>query len=324
MATTEVDCTPLFDRIGPRDWTRERILLGVTEHTYFPSGEPETGWLPKVSRAFGLLARPSLNGRIHRDTVCIIGCGPAVDGILAVEVLRPRRLILTDLHEDVVSTARENVARNCVDKAATEVEGYVSDLCEILVRKAIKVDLIYENLPNLPALDGFNVAEGAMSASFFSVPGAERNTVPPEYDRHMLGLHYRCLRQARECLNPGGEMVSCIGARIPQSLVSQMFCDLGYSPTFLVVDMVEQFEAEKVLAEYAQIEREGGLQFTFYDLNEGRDHLNELAGRGAPLDKLADEMATLGIAFNAQTAARRHAMGQHVAVVGMVIKGAMI
>lgn len=323
MSINEVDCTPFFDHLGPRERTRERIVLGLTEHTYFPDGESRTGWLPKVSRAFEALACPTSNGRVDRGTVCIIGCGPAIDGILAVEILRPQLLILTDVHEDVVAAGRNNVLRNCLDPAITKIDGYVSDLCEALIQRHLKVDMIYENLPNLPARD-VDVDAGALSASFFSISEAQRRIVPPEYDRHMLGLHYRCLKDARECLRPGGEVVSCIGARIPQNIIIQMFRDLGYNPTLLVVDLVQQFEAEKVLAEYARVEREtAGLEFMFYDMDESRGRLDELVRRGVQLEALASEMANLGIGFNAQTAVERHAIGKDVAVVGLVIRGVL-
>jgi SAM-dependent methyltransferase len=262
------------------------------------------------------------NGRLERGTVCIIGCGPALDGILAVELLRPGHLVLTDLHEDVVATGKNNVRRNCLDLTATRIDGYVSDLCEALLRQQIKADLIYENLPNLATSGDLNVEEGALSASFFAISEVQGKIIPPEYSRHMLGLHYRCLREARECLRPGGEIISCIGARIPQSIIIRMFQDLGYKPTFVVVDLVEQFEAEKVLAEYARVERETpDLEFMFYDLAEGRERLRELEQRGVGLERLADAMADLGIGFNAQAAAQRHSMGRHVAVVGLVIRG---
>ncbi len=322
MNLSEVDCTQFFDELGPRERTRERIVLELTEHTYFPEGEPSTGWLPKVRRAFRILAGSLSNGKIEHGTVCIVGCGPALDGILAAEILRPDYLVLTDVHEDVVATGKRNVLRNCVSQTAIRIDAYVSDLCQALIYHKIKADLIYENLPNLATPGDVNLDDGALSASFFAISETQRNIIPSEFAEHMLALHYTCLMEARECLRPGGEIISCIGARIPQKIIFRMFRELGYSPALVVVDLVEQFEAEKVLAEYARVERDKpNMEFVFYDLDKGREQLRKLEERGVELERLADAMADLGISFNAQTAANRHSLGQRVAVLGLVIRG---
>src|SRR5260370_30406055 len=93
-----------------------------------------------------------------------------------------------DLRQDIVNIAVENVRRNCIIRPGNEVTGYESDLCGALRRMGKRVDLIYENLPNLPALKGLSLDHSALTASFYD--DFAYAPIPQEYDRLMLCFVY--------------------------------------------------------------------------------------------------------------------------------------
>lgn len=243
-----VDCTPLFAPLGPRTRTAAEVRVRVNEFSYLPPGELDEGWLPLVREGFAALARAR-----RCDVFCSIGCGPGVDAILAAELLGARSLILTDLRDDVVELGRANVFQNCPGFGPDDVVGATGNLCTELVARGLKADVIYENLPNLPTAN-LDLTEGCRRASFFH-PG-QLQSVPNEFSRNMLGLHYQFLTQARACLHDAGAVVCSIGLRVPVEVVLRLFEVNGFRPEILAVGGIRQFVAEEVLPHYAEIEND--------------------------------------------------------------------
>src|SRR5947209_16277422 len=99
------DCTALFSDLGPRARTKGTVTINAPDFTYLPEGEIAEGWLPNVMRGF----REYKNRRTEIDTAAIIGCGPGVDAVLMIEILNPRKLVLTDVDPRIVEVAKRNV-----------------------------------------------------------------------------------------------------------------------------------------------------------------------------------------------------------------------
>ena len=317
--TDLVDCTEGFDIFGERERTRAVIRVRVTEHTYLPAGETREGWFPNIARGFLRLAERSGKEGRPLQSYASIGIGPGLDAIAAVEALGVRRLAVMDLHQDVVESARKNILRNCPAVEPEHVCAFVSDLCTEMRRRNLQFDVVYENLPNIPA-DDADLDAGVTAASFFR--RAPSFTVPDVYARHRLALHYRFLTQARECLTATGMVVCCIGGRIPLGVVERMFADCGYTPDVLNYEMVRQFEAAGVLAGFAQAERQERLTFRFYPYREGRAALEEIRSRGGEsAEAVMDDPALQRLCMTAVEAQARLATGEDIGHLGVVWRG---
>lgn len=311
-----VDCTDGFAVLGKRLRTRDAILISVSPHTYLPDGELAKGWFPNILGAFRhLAARLAQEGKSpHR--FASIGVGPGLDAIAAVELLNVETLWLTDLHEDVVNLARSNVLENCLDLQPESVHGFVSDLCEGLIARGIKVDVLYENLPNLPASE-ISLGVGAMTASFFD--NGRLAEIPATYSGHRLGLHYLVLNQARRVLTSQGSVVCCIGGRVKVHVIQSMFTHLGYTPEVLNFDIVRQFESDKVLAGYMEAEKENGVEFTFYPYDDAREVVGALLRGNADLDEVTQQLS--GLAIGAAEARKLELAGRAIGHLGIIWRG---
>ncbi len=314
-----VDCTNAFDLFGRRQRTDSEIRIRITEHTYLPSGETREGWFPNIARGFLRLAERTAQDGRSLKSYASVGIGPGLDAIAAVEALGVRDLVLMDLHEDVVESAKENVLRNCPAIEPDHVCAFVSDLCTEMRRRDIRADVVYENLPNIPA-DDVDLEDGVTAASFFR--RAPSVTIPDVYARHRLALHYRFLMQARECLTDTGVVVCCIGGRVPARVVEQMFINCGYSPDVLNFEMVRQFEAAGVVGGFAQAERREGLTFRFYPYRAGRAALEEIRTRdGESIGVVMDDPALQRLCMTAVEAEARLAAGEDIGHLGVVWRG---
>lgn len=313
-----VDCTEAFSLFQPRQRTSATISVRITEHTYLPDGEQREGWFPNVARAFARLATLQAREGVSMESYASVGVGPGLDAIAAVEALGVRRLALMDLHRDVVEVAKDNVLGNCPSVTPDNVTAFVSDVCDELRARGIKSDVLYENLPNIPAGE-VDLTAGVMAASFFR--RAPESAVPEMYSRHRLALHYRFLRQARECLSERGVVVCCIGGRVPTRIVEAMFADCGLRPDILNFEMVRQFEAESVIAGYAAAEEREQLTFRFYPYKEARAVLDDIRARGWNVAEVLDAHQLQRLSISATEAQARLAAGGDVGHLGIVWRG---
>lgn len=313
-----VDCTTAFAGLGKRVRIADTISVALTEHTYLPSGELTEGWFQNILRAYGALGAQHSAGGFAPRSFGSIGVGPGLDAIAAVEMLNVTDLVLTDVHDDVVELAKANVLANCPDIAPPRVQAFLSDVCSGLIQRQVKVDLLYENLPNLPLAE-VEIGEGVTTASFF---GRERmRSIPALFSTHRLVLHYIFLQQAHQCLTSRGAVICCIGGRIPIAVVRSMFDDCGYLPHTLNFDMVRQFESEKVLAGYVEAEAESGILFKFYPYDEGTRVLRELRDRGVTIDDVFDDDRLRSVTLSASQAQKAEASGTAIGHVGVVWRG---
>lgn len=313
-----LDCTHGFAKLGKRVRTRDVLSIAVTPHTYLPDGELTQGWFPNIIQAFRRLALLLEQEAHNPKSFASIGVGPGLDAIAAVELLNVDTLWLLDLHEDVVALARDNVLANCPFVEPTRVQAFVSDLCEGLLLRGVQVDVLYENLPNLPTSE-ISLDVGAMTASFFE--DRRLADVPAIYSAHRLGLHYLFLSQARKALAQHGSVVCCIGGRVPVHVVQSMFTQLGYTPEVLSFDMVRQFESEKVLDGYVEAEAEGGVEFRFYPYNEAREVVTELYVANADINAVTQHHRLKELSIRPAEARRLEQEGYAIGHLGIVWRG---
>ncbi|MFI5205706.1 MAG: hypothetical protein ACHQVK_02090, partial [Candidatus Paceibacterales bacterium] len=141
------------------------------------------------------------------------------------------------------------------------IETFLGDLCQPLIKRSIKVDLVYANIPNVPSLE--SVWDKKVTASQF----AERDfeDCPEIFQKWFLSLQYLFLKQAKQVLKPGGVVVNAVGARVPYEILEQLYPLNGYKVSELVSLYKIQSEPEDTLAGYAKDEADQNVEFDFYD-----------------------------------------------------------
>ena len=292
---------------------RRPILLRQTVATYPVEPVADDAWLAIAFRAFARLAE---RGRI-RD-VLILGTGNGLDALAALEIFDPEALTVTDLFEECLSVARENVLAHLEDGAATEIDFVAGDLLAA-VPPTTRVDLVYENLPNIPTTPEVELERGVNTGRFFDATGLD---VPERFDAHLLALHWRCLRDAWAHVRPGGGVLTALGGRVPVEVALELHRERGYDPELVAFDVKLQSEPALVLPGYGVAEQATGIEFTFY-ASEAVEIVS--AARASGLDgedlrgAVSPELERLAI--SAREAERRFESGQDVAHSVLLIHG---
>jgi hypothetical protein len=251
---TTVDATAYLSPYGRRR-VRRPINLRLTEQTYPLEPSIEQSWLPIAFRAFERLAR-----RRALEHVLIIGTGNGLDALGAVEILGPRSLTVTDLHEDSLAVSRENVIAHLVDPGSIALSFRAGDLMSC-VPLARPFSLVYENLPNVTSSADHDLRRGTIGGRFY--PPTE-TIVPEPYARYMLDLHYRLLEQARPRVERGGGVLTAIGGRMPDDVVFGLHRSCGLRPDLVAFDVKLQAEPRLMVPPYSRAESERGVAFRFY------------------------------------------------------------
>jgi hypothetical protein len=291
---------------------RRPVRLRLTEHSYPLEPSPARSWLPIAFRAF---ARMADRGPV-RD-VLIIGTGNGLDVLGAAEILDPRSVAVTDLHEGSVTVARENVLAH-LEPGAIELSFHAGDLLA-QVPAGARFDLVYENLPNIPATEGAALELGNIGGRFFDATGLD---VPAPFGDYLLALHHRCLEEARPYVRPGGGVLTALGGRMPDAVPFDLHRACGYAPELAAFDVKVQAEPALVLPGYAREEERTGVEFRYYAAGavalvaevrraglDGQELLDAVAGDLAPL------------AMTAREAERRSGRGEAVAHSVLMILG---
>jgi len=251
---TTVDATAYLAPYGDRH-VRRPIEVRLTEYTYPLEPSLEQSWLPIAFRAFERLAR-----RRAFEHVLIVGTGNGLDALAAVEILDPRALTVTDLHEESLAVSRENVITHLVDPDSVALGFHAGELMSCVPGDR-SFSLIYENLPNVTSSPSHDLRRGTIVGRFY--PAAESG-VPEPYARYMLDLHYRLLEQARPRLESGGGVLTAIGGRLPADVVYDLHRACGLRPELIAFDVKLQAEPELMVPPYRRAEDEQGARYTFY------------------------------------------------------------
>ncbi|WP_199175745.1 class I SAM-dependent methyltransferase [Telmatospirillum siberiense] len=245
---------------GRPERLEDRLSITVTARAFPPYlDDLKEDWVASVAiPAFRTLERrrPGTVGAF-----CSIGTGTGLDALGAIEVFGARRVGITDVHDEVVSTAAANIRGNLRDPASVRLLAGTGDLLSPLASEGPRFDVIYENLPNVPLDDGSQLEKDRVSSSFFP---ARREVVPEDLKANLLTLHYVALVQAKDFLAPAGIVLSMLGGRVPLEVFLDMSRLAGYRPRFLSYGWKIQAEAEDVLSGYAAWQRHGLGPFHFY------------------------------------------------------------
>jgi hypothetical protein len=251
----------------------------------------------------------------------IVGTGNGLDALGAAEIFPLRSLTATDLFAASLAVSRENVLAHLVDDGAIDVSFHAGDLLAAVPAGA-RFDLVYENLPNLPAPAGIELERGINTGRFFDPATA---TVPEPFGRYLLALHHRCLVEARPHVRPGGGVLTALGGRMPHEVAFDLHRDCGYRPELLAFDVKRQVEPGLVIPPYARAEEAGDAGFTFYAA-EASDVVAAVRADGLDGQELANAVAAdlTRLAITAREAEDRTRRGEDVAHAVLMILGTRI
>lgn len=310
--SARVDATSYLSSYGQRR-VRRPVVLRLTEHSYPLEPSPEQSWLPIAFRAFARLAE-----RIAVKDVLILGTGNGLDALGAAEIFDPRSLTVTDLYEESLSVARENVLAHLADGGAIELSFHAGDLLSGVPPER-RFSLVYENLPNIPAPAEVELRRGAIAGRFFE---AGELDAPECFAAYLLALHHRCLREAWPRVREDGGVLTAIGGRMPHDVTYELHRVCGYRPELVAFDVKLQVAPELVIPPYRRAEARSGVEFTFY-APEAIELVAQRRRTGLDGQQLADALAgdLSGLSMSAREAEDRTRRGQSVAHSVLMIFG---
>ncbi|MEE1838381.1 class I SAM-dependent methyltransferase [Streptomyces sp. NPDC088190] len=262
ISAAEVVVSPAdFFQIRKTERIKSTVELELTDHSYLPkSNDPRADWVASVAvPAFKTLSQMG----VLAPRFCTIGTGAGLDALAAVEILQAHTVGFTDIHNDVVENARKNIQRN-LRTQDVELIGGAGDLLSPLTGKLSQVDVIYENLPNIPMTQRNDLADGQTSSTFIA---ERREEIPGFAEKNLVTLHYLALQQAYSILRSGGRVLSSIGSRIPISEILNLSGATGYNGRILTYTWKVQSEPQEVVGGFARWEQEGLGPFHFYPVS---------------------------------------------------------
>ncbi|WP_051249772.1 hypothetical protein [Maridesulfovibrio zosterae] len=236
----------------------DELTIALTDYSYSPkSSDWKKDWVHSVAApAF----KEFKNKNYDINSFCTIGTGAGLDAIAAIEILTPSEVTITDIHNEVVSTALSNIKLNLKDNTDVKITGYTGDLMSPFTESDLKFDLIYENLPNIPATDTDFIFTSQNSSSFIK----ERQGIPFIAKQLLLESHYSLLISARKHLTKNGKILCSIGGRCSLAGICAMFIRANYWPKILTYNWKIQSEPDEVIGGYSASQKAGYGPFYFY------------------------------------------------------------
>jgi hypothetical protein len=289
----------------PHKRVRRPVSLSLTEKTYPVTEITDKSWLSFAFKAFS-----QLTSKIEVKDALAIGTGNGLDALGAIEIFNLDSVTVTDILEESIVIARENIIANLKEETQVRIDYCIGDLL-LCVPPDRQFDLIYENLPNLPAPKEIDLNAGLNSSNFFD---PNLYTVPEIFDTHLLALHYLCLQQAYNRIRIGGGIITSIGGRVPLEIVFKLHQACGYSPELIVYDLKIQTEPDEVIPAYYQAERDKGVEFKFFS-PEALEIVAAIKQSGLEGKELADavEPDLRRYEMSAHEALRQYQQGKEVA-----------
>jgi hypothetical protein len=141
------------------------------------------------------------------------------------------------------------------------------------------VDLIYENLPNIPDNRKLNTKQKASRYNPSSLAELDESA-----RRYLLESHYSLLVDAHDILSNNGSVICSIGGRAPLGEIERIVNNAGYINLELVAGFKKQTEPWEVLPGYAAAEKDG-VEFDFYLYDDAVSHLKSIGMNGAFAEK---------------------------------------
>ena len=297
----------LFGLASPQR-IRQNLTIDLTEHSYLPkAGDPRSDWVATVAYPAFMAIKQMGIGSSTVDRFGTIGTGTGLDALAAIEVFGCSDVVITDLHQDVVKAAAENVIKNLQDDAApVKILSLTGDLLEPLNQTRGGFDLIYENLPNIPLYDGGSLQHEQTSSSFVD---SRSESIPDFVHKNLLTLHYLAIIEAEGHLADNGAILSSIGARIPLSSILDTATAAGAMGTILTYTWKVQSEPEEVIGGYAAWQKRGLGPFNFYPIEILDDTFSNIDMVAAGDQALAIEHALQPHRLDAITAYEAHRKG---------------
>lgn len=319
LTTVEIP-TRSFLGIGKPNHLVETLRLRLTDQCYLPKvADAKKDWIARVAHpAFEAYCqrRPEAARQLKR--FCSIGTGAGLDALVAMEVLQPALIAITDLHRDVVDQAMVNILANLKRPDSLVLRSGVGDLLSPFDEGQMGFDLIYENLPNIPLPAEISLDEGQASSSFIA---PRQEVIPPLVRSYLLELHFAFLLQARRFLTPQGAVLCSIGGRLPLQAMVQTFEAAGFQAEVLLYSWKIQSEPEEVITGYAQQHEHGYGPFYFYRAKDLEDFFagREPAANNSQAEDLERQLE--GQRVDAPTALKLHRAGEVIAHSVVVLEG---
>ncbi len=182
-----LDVTQYLKPYYSKQIVRDPAFLNVADHTYSADESLEKSWIPILFRAFS-----KIKSITQVRDVLIIGTGIGLDALGAIEIFNLNSITLTDISEDVVFVARENIISNINEKTAPQIYFYVGDLFSCVPSEQ-QFSLVFENLPTVPAPEHIDLRKADNAANYFDM---RNRSVPELVAQYLLASHYLCLRDA--------------------------------------------------------------------------------------------------------------------------------
>ncbi|MDR0700838.1 MAG: hypothetical protein LBF61_00250 [Azoarcus sp.] len=258
----QIDTTRYLKLDAAPERLKDTLDIHVAEHAFLPSiDDILSDWVATIATpAFRLIRRR----QGAQTRFCSIGTGVGLDALAAVEILGATRIGITDVHEDVVAAAVQNIRANLKNPDSISLEAGHGDLLEPLAPGGAtppRYDLIYENLPNIPVADAEEAASARKSAGH--IP-PRKEAVPPLMRRNLLALHTIALQKARDFLAPGGAALSLLGGRVPLDVFREMGRLTGYRAEILTYGWKVQTDPEEIIGGHLKQQQEGFGPYHFY------------------------------------------------------------
>jgi len=283
----KLNISPLFKAVG----IKKSGEINITEHTYaFDPKHPKNYWLHVAFLGFQKYAKK------HKKVTSFatIGTGAGIDAIGAYEIFKPKKIIVTDIHPQIPALAKKNVQNNVPSNV--EVLSLQGDLCQPLIKRKMKVDLVYANIPNLPS-DQPPLKKQA-NISYYQKRSVR--SVPQKFQKYNMTLQYLFLKEAKQIINKSGAVIDAIGGRIPYKVLKELFAATGYKFSELASVYKLQTEPYFELKGYAEAEKKYGVEFDFYRYTEAQKHWLKIEKKRLPGPKLKKELKKYRV--NATTA----------------------
>lgn len=204
-------------------------------------------------------------------SIALVGIGSGVEGIIAGKVFCDslKQLIITDVSQEIVAGAVDNI--RSVIPEHIEIIPLVGLYCEPLVAAGLTVDLVYGNIPNLPAI-GRDLSRWPERGAFIPSALFEKYNPDPKFIKWALGSQFAFLESAKEVIGVGGSVITALGGRVPWAIIEDLFSHSGLKLEEVVTGFKKQDEAMINFQGYYCLEKEFGVEFEFYPL-EGMNQL---------------------------------------------------
>lgn len=294
-----------------------RVIAEMNEHTYeVDLKEPRNNWLYPAFLGFQELQKRLIAEGKPVNTFATIGTGAGIDAIGAFEIFHPSRMVMTDIHPDVLPIATHNFERHTTNQA---VPFWVclGHLAEPLRQNAVIADVIYANLPNVPFVQqNASLFSQQLTSSFYNPRlSCSIDTV----NRYLLGMQFALLEDAKSSLVDGGSLIVNLGGRVPVELMQELFERSGYEYEELVTILKAQSQPELMLPSYARAQKKGRVEFDFYRLDEANELLKNLPTAGVSAKELKHLLTPVRV--TATQAVGLHKRHERIGHIVQIIRG---